>query len=122
MANYHTKQLTLKLAEVSIQKFNDTNVPHHLGHLHTHRSTIEKCLAAGDWDKIKREQINATRVIKQLKSLLIEMDALRARIVERDVAKYDTMIRATREKALAEINAYLSELCNEFLFVMNNIY
>lgn len=109
MTNYHTKKLSLKLAEVSIKKFNDTGVPHHLAQLQNHRSNIEKCLALGDWDKIKREQINATRVIKQLKSLLIEMDELRARIVEADVARYDAQIRANRERALAEINAYLSE-------------
>lgn len=109
MSNYHTKKLSLRLAEVSIQKFNETNVPHHLGQLQNHRANIEKCLALGDWDKIKREQINATRAIKQLKSLLIDMDELRGRIVEQDVARYDSMIRGTREKALAEINAYLRE-------------
>lgn len=109
MSNYQTKKLPLKLAEVSIQKFNETNVPHHLGQLATHRSNIEKCVALGDWDKIKREQINATRVIKQLKSLLIDMDELRGRILDQDVTKYDSMIRGSREKVLAEINAYLRE-------------
>lgn len=110
MSNYHTKKLSLRLAEVSIKKFNETGVPHHLAMLHNHRSNIEKCLALGDWDKIKREQINATRVIKQLKSLLMEMDDLRSRIVDADVVRYDGLIRANRELALAEINAYLSEL------------
>lgn len=104
-------KLPLKLAEVAVQRFNNpgSGVPHHVGLLHTHRTNIERCVALGDFDKIRREQINATRIIKQLKSMLMEMDHLRERIRETDAPKYDAQIRAGRERALAEINAYLSE-------------
>lgn len=41
--------------------------------------------------------------------MLVEMDDLRGRIRDADVAKYDAQIRPGRERALAEMNAYLRE-------------
>lgn len=101
-------KIHIKLAEVSIQKFNESGIPHHLGLLKNHKSNIEKCLALGDYDKIKKEEINATRVIKQLKNLLVEMDGLRSKVRTEDIAKFDAQTLESRKKALAEINSYLS--------------
>lgn len=68
------KKLPLKLAEVAVQRFNApaSGIPHHVGLLANHRANIERFLPGssgdgGDWDKIRREQINAARVVKQLK-------------------------------------------------------
>lgn len=104
-------KLPIKLAEVAVQRFNApaSGVPHHVGLLAGHRASVERCLAAGDWDKVRREQINATRVIKQLKCMLVEMAELRERIRDADVPKYDELVRPGRERALAAINAYLRE-------------
>lgn len=105
------KKLPIKLAEVAVQRFNSpaTGVPHQVGLLAGHRANVERCVAQSDWEKIRREQINAARVVKQLKSMLVEMEQLRARIRDEDVTKYDALVRPGRERALAEINAYLRE-------------
>lgn len=105
-SNY-SKRLPIKLAEISIKKFNQNGIPHHLGLLRNHKTNIEKCLALGDWDKIKKEEINATRVIKQLKNLLMEMDELRNKIQPEDISKFDDQIAESRQMALDEINTYL---------------
>lgn len=106
----NSNKIPIKLAEVSIQKFNESGIPHHLSLLQNHKSNIEKCLALGDFDKIKKEEINATRVIKQLKNLLVEMDGLRSKVRTEDIAKFDAKTLDSRKKALAEINSYLSTL------------
>lgn len=105
-----SNKIPIKLAEISIQKFNESGIPHHLGLLKNHKSNIEKCLALGDFDKIKKEEINATRVIKQLKNLLVEMDGLRSKVRNEDIPKFDAQTLVSREKALAEINSYLGNL------------
>lgn len=43
------EKIPLKRAELSIQKFNDVGIPHHLSLLRNHKSNIKKCLALGDW-------------------------------------------------------------------------
>ncbi|XP_001352634.2 syntaxin-17 [Drosophila pseudoobscura] len=103
------QKLPLKQAEVSVQRFQDTAVPHHLGLLKNHRSNIEKSLALGDWQKIKREELNAMRVIKQIKNLLLEMDALREKVREEDLERFDELMRPGKEKAFAGMK-YFAEL------------
>lgn len=100
----------LKLAALSIQKFNEFGIPHHLGLLKNHKSNIEKCLALGDWDKMKKEEINATRVVKQLKNLMLEMDVLRSNVAEADLDHFDELTLPGRQKAKDAIRAYLGLL------------
>ena len=89
-----------------MRRFNDM-LPHHLGLLKNHRSNIEKSLALGDWNKIKKEEINAGRVIKQLKNLLIEMDSLRDKVREEDVERFDALMADGRKKAFEGMRDYL---------------
>lgn len=99
--------ISIKQAEISIKKFNDVGLPHHLGLLKNHKSNIEKSLALGDWDKVKKEEINATRVIKQLKNLMLEMDILRGSVRETDLDKFDELTMPGRQKAKDAIQEYL---------------
>lgn len=99
--------LTIKQAEISIKKFNDVGIPHHLGLLKNHKTNIEKSLALSDWDKVKKEEINATRVIKQLKNLMLEMDILRGNVQEHDLDRFDELTMVGRQKAKEAIQEYL---------------
>ncbi|XP_014090362.1 syntaxin-17 [Bactrocera oleae] len=100
-------KIPLKQAEVSVRRFNDLAIPHHLSLLKNHRSNIEKSLALGDWNKIKKEEINATRVIKQIKNLLLEMDTLRERVRSEDLARFDIMMEDGKIKAFQGMSEYL---------------
>lgn len=106
------ERIPLKRAEISIQKFNEVGIPHHLSLLRNHKSNIKKCLALGDWDKIQKEEINATRVVKQLKTLLMEMDNLRSKLVSDDVKKFDESIRNSRQSAMEEMKSYMGKVTN----------
>lgn len=105
--------ITIKQAEISINKFNEIGIPHHLGLLKNHKSNIEKSLALNDWDKVKKEEINATRVIKQLKNLMLEMDILRGNVEEINLDKFDELTLFGRKRVKEAIKEYLGE----FIFV-----
>lgn len=108
------EEIPVKRAELSIKKFNEVAIPHHLGLLKNHKSNIEKSLALGDWDKIKKEEINAMRVVKQLRNLLLEMDVLRGKINDNEVNKFDSMIKPGRVKAMEAIQEYMGE-CRSYV-------
>lgn len=105
-ASMSDDKLALKQAELSVQRFQDMAVPHHLGLLQNHRSNIEKSLALGDWQKIKKEELNAMRVIKQIKNLLLEMDALREKLREEDQPRFDELMKPGRAKAFEGMNKF----------------
>ncbi|KAH8395599.1 hypothetical protein KR222_001869, partial [Zaprionus bogoriensis] len=100
------EKLALKQAELSVQRFQDMAVPHHLGLLQNHRSNIEKSLALGDWQKIKKEELNAMRVIKQIKNLLLEMDTLREKLRPEDRERFDELMQPGRAKAFEGMNRF----------------
>ncbi|XP_017864120.1 PREDICTED: syntaxin-17 [Drosophila arizonae] len=102
-------KLTLKQAEVSVQRFQEQAVPHHLSLLENHRSNIEKSLALGDWHKIKKEELNAMRVIKQIKNLLLEMDALREKLRDEDQERFDKLMKVGKDRAFEGMKKF-SEL------------
>lgn len=102
--------ISIKQAEISVKKFNEVGIPHHLGLLKNHKSNIEKSLALANWDKVKKEEINATRVIKQLKNLILEMDILRGRVAEYDLDKFDELTLIGRTKAKEAIQDFIGTL------------
>jgi syntaxin 17 len=55
------------------------------------------------------EQINATRIIKQLKSLLYEMDMLRTQVQDSDLQKFDKLTDQARKNAQDAIKEYLGK-------------
>lgn len=99
--------MPLKMAEISIRKFNEDAIPSHLGLLRNHKSQIEKSLALHDWERVKREEINATRVIKQLKNLLLEMEILRDKIQQEEVPKFDDLTNKSRREAIESIQEFV---------------
>ncbi|XP_055690293.1 syntaxin-17 [Lutzomyia longipalpis] len=99
--------MPLKMAEISIRKFNEDAIPTHLGLLRNHKSQIEKSLALHDWERVKREEINATRVIKQLKNLLLEMEILRDKINAEEVPKFDDLTNKSRREAIESIQEFV---------------
>lgn len=102
----NSEKISLKLAEISIQKFNQT-IPQYSNLLKNHKCNIEKAFQLKDWDRIKREQINATRVIKQVKFLILEIDKVRSRVREDELDRFDDGIDGAKKTALAGMGEYL---------------
>ena len=95
------------MAEISARRFAQDAVPHSLGLLRNHKTNIEKGLALRDWEKIQREEINAARVINELKNLLLEMEDLRDRVKDEEVAKFDAVTNKPRQEAIECIQEFV---------------
>jgi syntaxin 17 len=63
----------------------------------------------GDWDRMHCEQINATRLIKQLKALIYEMDMLRSQVQDSDLQMFDRLTDQARKNAQDAIEEYLGK-------------
>lgn len=101
------EKIPYKMAEISARRFAQDGVPHSLGLLRNHKTNIEKSLALHDWEKIQREEINAARVIKELKNLLLEMEDLRDRVRDEDVEKFDSVTNPARRDAIECIQEFV---------------
>lgn len=55
------------------------------------------------------EQINATRLIKQLKGLIYEIDMLRSQVQDSDLQKFDSLTDQARTNAQDAIKEYLGK-------------
>lgn len=100
-------KIPYKMAEISARRFVQDAVPHSLGLLRNHKTNIEKSLALHDWEKIQREELNASRVIKELKNLLLEMEELRDRVRTEDVGKFDSVTNGARQDAIECIQEFV---------------
>ncbi|XP_063244514.1 syntaxin-17 [Bacillus rossius redtenbacheri] len=98
----------LKRVEIALHKFNDVAVPHHVDLLQRHKNNIEKFQLSGSWEHVHREQINATRLIKQLKALLLELELLRSQVQDSDLEKFDKLTAAAKTSASGAIDEYLA--------------
>ncbi|XP_046997493.1 syntaxin-17 [Schistocerca americana] len=101
-----TSKQTFKRVEIHLNRFNEVAIPHHVDLLKKHKLNIQKFHQAGDWDRVNQEQINATRLVKQLKALLSEIDALRLQVRDEDIQKFDRSVAVARQNALSAIEDY----------------
>lgn len=105
------ESLTLKQAKLPIEKFN-TTIKIQLEQLRAHKWTISKLLrqnaSIGSYDKIKIEELNAIRLIKQMKTLIVAMSELRSQILERERDEFDARI-PLKDEALKEIQSFLGK-------------
>lgn len=62
-----------------------------------------------DWERIKREHANVSRIIKQLKELLYQMDTLRAQVLDSDIEKFDKQTENARKSIMDAIKEYLGK-------------
>uniref|UniRef100_A0A2A4IX41 STX17-like N-terminal domain-containing protein n=1 Tax=Heliothis virescens TaxID=7102 RepID=A0A2A4IX41_HELVI len=100
-------KLPLKRVEFSLNKFNEVAIPHHLDLLRQHKANIIKYSAAGEWARARAEQTHARRVAAQLRGLLAELDALRRRVRDADLARFDAQTQRSRDTTLRAIVDYL---------------
>lgn len=102
-------KIPIKVAEISINKFND-QIHHKVVQLKRFRVSTSSASTLGDFDKLRKEAINSLRVVKQLKQLLIEIDHLKSRTRPEDHDKFDELSSRRRNEALKEIQMYQGEI------------
>ncbi|ETN59584.1 Syntaxin 17 [Anopheles darlingi] len=102
-----SEKIPLKLAQISIDKFNQA-IPQYLAVLLNHKCNIEKAGSLHQWEKVKREQLNAARILKQIKSTLMEIDQVRMRVRTSDHDKFDAAIEPTKKSAFNSMAEYIA--------------
>ncbi|XP_069363335.1 syntaxin-17-like isoform X2 [Maniola hyperantus] len=100
-------KLPLKRVELSLTKFNEVAIPHHLDLLRQHKANIIKYEQLGQYARVRSEQTHARRVAAQLRSLLGELEALRRQVRAADVPRFDRLTERARDHTLRAIMDYL---------------
>ncbi|XP_045781255.1 uncharacterized protein LOC123878186 isoform X1 [Maniola jurtina] len=100
-------KLPLKRVELSLTKFNEVAIPHHLDLLRQHKANIIKYEELGQYARVRSEQTHARRVAAQLRSLLNELEALRRQVRAADVPRFDRLTERSRDHTLRAIMDYL---------------
>lgn len=97
--------ISIKVAEISINKFND-QISHKITQLKSFRIANSNASTLSDMEKMRKDAINCLRVVKQLKQLLIEIENLKARTKLEDHEKFDQLTSKRKQEALKEIQMY----------------
>ncbi|XP_035728674.1 syntaxin-17-like [Vespa mandarinia] len=105
MENLVIKQPIRRL-EIQISNFN-VAIPHHVDLLKRHKSNIKKYELQHDWEKVRKEHINVSRIVKQLKELLYQMDTLRGQVLDNDINEFDKLTATARTSIMNAIEEYL---------------
>ena len=107
-------RLTLKQSKLSIEKFNAT-MRAQVQQLRTHKANIQRILKLKDrnYDELKREEVMALRVVKQIKALVVDIQKLREQVLESDRTAFDQSV-TIKDEALLEIKSFLGESPDEF--------
>lgn len=61
---------------------------------------------------MRKEHINVSRIIKQLKELLYQMETLRAQVLDVDIDKFDKLTTHARTSIMRTIEEYLGKRHN----------
>lgn len=113
-------KLTYKQAKLSIEKFNLT-MKNQLEQLRGHKCNIQRIMKLRDrnYDEIKREEVQALRVVKQIKALVVDIHTLREQVVESDREAFDKSIDI-KNQALLEIKEFLGK-CSCTLVIVDAV-
>lgn len=126
----------IRRLEIQINNFN-VAIPHHVNLLKRHKNNIKKvsiytnfftfkaffmCVCKQiislqyqnqhDWERMRKEHINVSRIIKQLKELLYQMETLRAQVLDVDIDKFDKLTTHARTSIMCTIEEYLGKRRN----------
>lgn len=96
----------IRRLEIQINNFN-VAIPHHVNLLKRHKNNIRKYQDQHDWEQVRKEHVNVSRIIKQLKELLYQMDTLRAQVLDVDIGQFDKLTTNARSSIMGAIKEYL---------------
>ncbi|XP_020278941.1 syntaxin-17 [Pseudomyrmex gracilis] len=111
MSENPTFKQPIRRLEIQINNFNIA-IPHHVNLLKRHKNNIKKYQDQRDWEQVRKEHVNVSRIIKQLKELLYQMDTLRAQVLDADIDKFDKLTRSARTSIMNAIEEYLEMQLN----------
>lgn len=104
-------KLSFKRFELPIQRFSKTALPLYINLLNKHEQDISQFRSNKEWDKVRRETLNAQRTISQLEAAVGEVDEVRQLLNPEEAREFDKQIKPHKKKAVDFINKF-TEICN----------
>jgi len=104
-------KLSFKRFELPIQRFSKTALPLYINLLNKHEQDISQFRSNKEWDKVRRETLNAQRTISQLEAAVREVDEVRQLLNPEEAREFDKQIKPHKKKAVDFINKF-TEICN----------
>ncbi|KOC67084.1 Syntaxin-17 [Habropoda laboriosa] len=96
----------IRRLEIQINNFN-VAIPHHVDLLKRHKNNIQKYQAQQEWQRMHKEHINVSRIIKQLKEILYQIDTLRAQVLDSDINEFDKLTANARASIMNAVEEYM---------------
>lgn len=100
-------KLPLRRLEPALNQCVRVVIPLHIDLLGKHKRNIEKFSELHEWDKMHREQINASRTVQQLKADIWAVDVIRNQVQENDMKVFQKTVDPVRDlakKAIAQFD------------------
>ncbi|XP_059475396.1 syntaxin-17 [Neocloeon triangulifer] len=98
---------SLKWLEVPLGKFSEAATLH-ARQLNTHRTNVLKLERDDRWEAAHKEYVEAARVVQQLRSLVFELDSLRAQLTdERDLEEFSKRTKRSTDEIKKAIQTFL---------------
>lgn len=101
----HLKQ-PIERFEIQLNNFN-TAVAHYVHQMKLHKNNINNYQQRNKWGMIHREHVNISRIVTQLNQMLFEMQTLRAKILDEDIAAFDKRTKHSRESIVQALKECL---------------
>lgn len=102
------KKEPIKRLEICLRNFTEVSFPTHLRILQKHKANIAEFTKRGEMGAIHREQLNASRIVMQLKSDLMDLDELRERVRKEDLEAFDTRVAPIKEEVMSAVGEFIS--------------
>ncbi|KRT85555.1 hypothetical protein AMK59_369, partial [Oryctes borbonicus] len=112
-----------KLIEIPLNKFHTEALPYHLQLYQQQKDTIEGCMSTKNSQQLSHEIKHKSRIVRQLKDLLYELDTLRTRVYDEDLDRFDSRTFSLRRSITTLIKDYaaLETSALKFLESQNEI-
>jgi len=105
----HSK-LSFKRFELPVQRFSKTALPLYLTLLNKHQEDISKFRCNKEWDRVRRETLNAQRTVSQLQAAVREVDEVREHLTTEEAKEFDRQIKPHKRKAEDAIKRF-TDIC-----------
>lgn len=103
---------SFKRFELPVQRFSKTALPLYLDLLKKHEQNIVKFRCSKEWEKVRRETLNAQRTVSQFRAAIREVDDVRHLLTLEEEKEFQRQIKPHQSKALDAIKKFTDNCSN----------
>ncbi|GFN99789.1 syntaxin-17-like [Plakobranchus ocellatus] len=97
----------MKRLELSVRNFIKV-IDIALDRFYKHTDNIKKLMNVEDWTGLHREQVNASRTVRQISANIREIERARSQVIDEDLSLFDSRVQDVKIKALSAIDKFMT--------------